>query len=150
MSKHFKECKDCKENLPLEDFYVIDKLTGKTKNKCKLCYKLLQRNKHITREEYETTKDVYVKEVYRKRRSAYLMKNYGITLDEQEAMLDRQDHKCAICRGCIKEGIFHTDHSHESNKVREILCIGCNLLLGQAKDNIKTLKSAIKYLEKHQ
>jgi len=36
-----------------------------------------------------------------------------------------------------------------TNKVRELLCRHCNLLLGYAADNITILQEAIVYLRKH-
>jgi Recombination endonuclease VII len=41
----------------------------------------------------------------------------------------------------------HVDHCHKTNKVRGILCNGCNIGLGSFKDDINLLKNAIKYLE---
>ena len=41
------------------------------------------------------------------------------------------------------------DHCHSTGKVRALLCGQCNQLLGQAKENINTLRASIKYLEKH-
>ena len=38
------------------------------------------------------------------------------------------------------------DHNHVTGKVRGILCKSCNLLIGNAKDNVDILKSAIVYL----
>ena len=40
------------------------------------------------------------------------------------------------------------DHSHETGKVRGLLCHNCNMLLGHSKDNINTLENAIMYLNK--
>jgi len=71
-------------------------------------------------------------------------RKYGILIDFAQCA-------CEICgkplqKGKGKSGI---DHNHETGELRGILCIQCNSLLGFAKDNVATLKSAIKYLHKY-
>ena len=39
------------------------------------------------------------------------------------------------------------DHCHTSNEVRGILCLKCNMALGNFKDSIENLQNAIKYLK---
>lgn len=91
------------------------------------------------------------------RNSKYL-RNYGITLEEFEKILEDQDHKCAICKreetflmpGSNEEiRNFSIDHDHVTLKVRGALCGSCNPALGGFKDNIEILESAIIYLKKH-
>lgn len=51
---------------------------------------------------------------------------------------------CAICGD---EGVkLVVDHCHDTNKVRGLLCYRCNTLLGQARDDISILLSAVIYL----
>jgi hypothetical protein len=38
------------------------------------------------------------------------------------------------------------DHCHQTKRVRGVLCQHCNTLLGMAKDKIRVLRAAIKYL----
>lgn len=94
-------------------------------------------------------KEKHPEKFKRAQRENRLKRVYGLTQDQLDAMLLRQEDKCAICRAPepgSKIG-WHTDHCHESGYVRGILCHHCNLLLGAAKDNIKTLKASISYLE---
>lgn len=87
--------------------------------------------------------------------SAYLKRNYKMTLDDYESMLDGQNHKCAICGGkgfCM--GKHHklrlvVDHCHETGKVRGLLCHNCNRGFGLFKDNTGALLKAVDYLETH-
>ena len=104
-------------------------------------------------------------EYYRKRSKLFRERNpekdtniqlktkYGITLEDYEIKLKEQNFKCAICPsteyGKKDAKRFAVDHSHESGKIRGLLCVNCNTLLGKAKDNIDILKSAINYLEKY-
>lgn len=67
-------------------------------------------------------------------RNNWLRENYGITLEQREAMLSSQGHKCFICRASEaggKHNAWHTDHCHKTGRVRGILCMRCNIALGQ-------------------
>lgn len=75
---------------------------------------------------------------------------FGLTPIDVEYMVLLQDG-CAIC-GAAETGdkkYWRIDHDHKTGKVRGLLCNRCNLMLGQAKDNIQTLANAIVYLEQH-
>lgn len=77
--------------------------------------------------------------------------SHGLTLDEYRGMLERQDGRCAICRGVEQwkpdDRGFHIDHDHETGRVRGVLCPACNLMLGYAEDDPETLRRAIAYLK---
>ncbi len=80
-----------------------------------------------------------------------LRRMYGISLEQKQHMLISQDHKCAICGTPI---ILHSkrgsqiDHNHNTGKIRQLLCTGCNCGIGNFKENIDTLQKAISYLRK--
>lgn len=62
----------------------------------------------------------------------------------------------AICDGCGREPRdtdsrrFHIDHDHRTNKVRGILCHGCNVTLGFFADSSEGLLSLAGYLLEHE
>tara|TARA_R110001606_G_scaffold253963_1_gene401790 strand:+ start:411 stop:788 length:378 start_codon:yes stop_codon:yes gene_type:complete len=77
-----------------------------------------------------------------------LKKRFNLTVDEYNVILNKQNNCCAICNkheSEIKTNL-HVDHCHTTGKIRGLLCFGCNILLGKAKDNINTLNNAIDYL----
>lgn len=77
------------------------------------------------------------------------LKRYGLTEESYQQLLTKQGNVCGICGNDNNNGRdWHVDHCHNSNKVRGILCHHCNLLLGNAKDDITTLHFAISYLER--
>ena len=86
-----------------------------------------------------------------------LKRNFGITLEEYNKMLEQQNGVCAICRE--KESLIDkrsnklrklsVDHCHHTNKIRDLLCLRCNSILGYSKDNINLLTNAINYLNKY-
>jgi len=74
----------------------------------------------------------------------------GINMTEElyDAILTQQEGVCAIC-GAVPNGIaLSVDHDHETGKVRGLLCHQCNLMLGNAKDDMETLQKGIEYLER--
>lgn len=85
-----------------------------------------------------------------------ILYKYNVT---PEWLVESWSMGCSIC-GSI-EGGYHVDHDHSccpshsqmsksqrscGECVRGLLCSGCNLGLGQFKDDINVLKSAISYL----
>lgn len=89
------------------------------------------------------------------RKNYLLQRDYGIDLDTYRKMLADQNGLCAICGKeerqeiCGKVASLSVDHNHETDKVRELLCMRCNAILGYAKDDIQLLEAAINYLRKH-
>ena len=66
-------------------------------------------------------------------------------------MFNKQEGKCLICGHHQNEfkRRFDVDHNHITGKIRGLLCINCNLIIGNAYENINTLKEIIDYLNKH-
>lgn len=91
------------------------------------------------------------KKDYEANKRGNLRSNYGITLEDYNDMLERQESLCKICQSDFSEfdKSPHVDHDHSTGKVRAILCHHCNLLLGHAKDNPAILQAAIDYLAAH-
>lgn len=78
-------------------------------------------------------------------------KKHKITSNEFNLLELKQNFKCAICEISFKEinsKDIHIDHCHITNKIRGLLCLNCNWMLGQSRDNVSILKNAINYLEK--
>lgn len=80
----------------------------------------------------------YRREHPESQQNTHLKNRYGLTIETRAAILTEQGNKCA-----------KTDHDHVTNVLRGQLCHHCNVMLGQAKDNISTLVNAIEYLKKY-
>jgi Recombination endonuclease VII len=80
-----------------------------------------------------------------------LKRHYGLTLEQYNTMFTAQGYKCAACGSSEpgrKTGEWAIDHCHTTETVRGILCHGCNVALGQVKDDIRRLKALVSYLER--
>ncbi len=72
---------------------------------------------------------------------------YGISVEEYDALLARQNGKCAICREKPEGQTLCVDHCHATGKIRGLLCRSCNVGLGNFRDDPRLLRAAIAYLE---
>lgn len=80
-----------------------------------------------------------------------LLREYGITLERRNAMLEHQNHCCAICnrhQNTLKNKL-NVDHNHTTGQVRDLLCNPCNQALGYAQESPEILNKMIKYLARH-
>lgn len=80
-----------------------------------------------------------------KRRQWNFSSRYGLTVDQVEEMLARQDGACAICHKPLTK--FHVDHCHTTGNVRGLLCSPCNRKLSLV-ENPDLLASALAYLKR--
>lgn len=69
---------------------------------------------------------------------------------KKKQMITEQDNKCFTCNTEFKNTYHcHMDHNHTTNRVRQILCKGCNSALGLFKEDISTMQYAVNYLINH-
>ena len=82
---------------------------------------------------------------------SYKLKHfYGITPADYNKMFDIQGGCCAICKGhqSTFDKKLAVDHDHVTGEIRGLLCSPCNRGLGDFRDDVIFLASAIKYLNK--
>lgn len=70
-----------------------------------------------------------------------------LTLDQYRNLLIRSRRKCECCGRPVRGRSEHIDHCHKTNRVRGILCPGCNTKLGVL-ENIEWVKKGISYLKR--
>lgn len=79
--------------------------------------------------------------------NATLLRKYKITLADYLALLEAQNHQCAICLK-IDDDTLVVDHCHSTGKVRGLLCHECNAGIGLVGDTRKAVWRAYRYLLK--
>lgn len=149
-----KACSLCGKRKPQSAFYLAYKRKkdgGRTvRSECKDCGNArhavyFEKNKQRISE----TRRI----AYRKDKSKAIAQNlrryYGITIDEYNALFEKQKGCCKICgiHQSKFERRFDVDHCHKKKHIRGLLCIRCNRGLGLFHDNVDVLKRAIKYLK---
>lgn len=71
---------------------------------------------------------------------------FGITVSELTDFVNDRGNKCEVCGS--SEGNMHLDHSHDTGKIRGLLCHGCNVSLGLVKEDPETLRGLANYIER--
>lgn len=121
-----KLCRLCGEWLSEESFYVNPKPKDGLHNRCIRCA-----------------------------RDEKLFRDYGITTEDYEALLDQQGHACKICRRPEQTGKqLSIDHDHAccpgrkscGKCIRGLLCNRCNMGIGYLGEDVARLRAAVDYL----
>ena len=76
-------------------------------------------------------------------RKSHLKRKYGLTLEAFDELLASQGGGCAICG---KPDVDNVDHDHTTGQVRGILCLNCNIAIGQLEDDEDRLARRTAYL----
>jgi len=122
------KCGICKQIKPMIVFVKSNHTISGYKSICKKCFNIVHKRNRIK-------------------------KSYGITIENLDYLLRKQNSLCKICnneitfikeknkrRGCI-------DHNHKNKKVRGLLCDHCNRAIGLLGDDTNILYAAIRYLK---
>lgn len=131
----YKVCTKCKKKKTIQSFRKDKQKSDGLYSSCSQCWKKYYHsnpNKRIMN------------------RITDLKRKYGLTVEEYDEMLKKQNGGCAICGGKNKNNWnLAVDHNHKTGKNRELLCASCNIVLGVSYDNIQILEKAINYIKKH-
>lgn len=158
-----KTCIKCKLEQPPENFSKDKQAKSGLTPQCKKCRaenqkKWVASNKEKVKESnrknrekrkafYDSTEGIICS------RRAHLKRMYGISLEDYNSMLEKQEGKCAICGNKemnYKNKVLCVDHNHETGQVRGLLCGLCNSGLGKFRENKNFLNNAIKYIQQYE
>lgn len=138
-----RRCRICDEIKSLDNFQRRSSRTLARRNECSDCFRRLARDR------YHSDPD--------KHRDQMRRTMYGLAPGEYDRMNAEQNGLCAICgspetsseRYTGRSRKLFVDHHHASGQVRQLLCMRCNVGIGQFRDDPDLLKKAIAYLDKH-
>ena len=155
-----KRCKKCGLEKPLEDFYRAVGMKDGFRSDCKACNLAAKQERYLAdpaatiarvkrwQQENADRVNAYHRArraepaVKRADRAGYLMRKYGITIEQYDELLASQGGCCAICGREPRPDIsLHLDHDHESGQLRGILCFRCNNALGDFDDDLTLLRA---------
>jgi hypothetical protein len=125
-----RKCTGCLKEKPVEDFRTWSRGPGGRVHRCSACVKL-----------WPSSSKKYPYD------HAKVIKGYGISVEQYEAMKKEQDGCCVICRTTPDINLL-VDHDHVTGAVRGLLCRLCNTALGSFRDDPELLERAITYLKK--
>lgn len=149
LRSHCKECQ--KKNYKQWHQKNLDKQREKKKQyRQQNSEKERERKKIYRQKNAEKIRDknkIYRKVNAEKIRDRILKYKYGISLEEYNLMFERQNGCCLICKEQPKKGLV-VDHSHNTGKVRGLLCNDCNTGIGLLKETPQFFINAIEYLQK--
>lgn len=155
-----KICSSCKEFKHIELFSVCKRNRDRLLYSCKECVsknrnrdtylKYYKKNKKRIKAYYEANKEKIAKKVKARHKrnperfqDVRLRSWYKISKLDYDKMSKQQKGLCKICK---KKEKLVVDHNHKSDAVRGLLCSLCNQGLGLFKENKKSLKNAVIYL----
>lgn len=150
-----KFCPKCKTNKPAKDFPTSPNRRGGLGSWCLSCGR---ENGKRWYKNNKSTKDKQNIEWYyrnkRRARNAYLLRKYGITVEQYEDMFAFQGGVCAICKKSEsakdKSGTLRAlavDHCHDTGAIRGLLCYHCNQVIAHLGDNYQKSLRYFNYLK---
>jgi Recombination endonuclease VII len=143
---HINVCRGCRSN------YIYE---YRGKNRKTLAEKKAA-NYQSKKEEINSKKRAQRKSEPSRFKEHNLRYGFGLSLEDYNQMLSKQNGVCAICKhpetskhqgGKIRD--LAVDHDHATGKIRGLLCSSCNLGLGKLKDDFEIILQAAKYIQKH-
>lgn len=171
-----QRCSKCHELKSLSEFSHHCHQSSGYRSECKACqlkrnqkwrkdnpdrYRAILDRGHLKRKSDPVTRAKHAAgiKVWRKTPSGQrsmldnrLRHDYGITLEEYNRLIDKQNGLCAICGNPPKGGSptnqrLHVDHDHTTGKVRGLLCKNCNTAIGFLGEDLSRIEASIRYLK---
>lgn len=137
-----KECNKCEKTKSVEEFHKNSRSPDGLHSICKECKNTKARETYSKKPTEPRPKGFNLREYQLKRK-------YGITLEQYDQLLEKQNHCCAICERHKSE--FKTqlavDHSHKTGLIRGLLCTACNYRLVAKHEDGDLLRKIADYIE---
>jgi hypothetical protein len=163
-----KHCRICGEVKPFTEFHRASGTRDGYRGECKSCFRTQQNARYAA----DPTPSIERVKAWQKanpdkvraskdrrkadgrtrltNRKSHLMRKYGLTLGQYEAMLEAQGGVCAICGRPPRDDIsLHVDHDHVSGALRGLLCFLCNNSVGDLAEDPERARALARYLDDH-
>lgn len=163
-----KVCSRCGETKSLDAFHRHPRSPGGRHPRCKPCRSVYTRQRYAENRARLLAADRAYKKRNRERlnaeareyqakyrdrirvatKEARLRRKYGLSGNQWQALFASQGSACAACRATAPggSGRWHTDHCHDTQKVRGILCHSCNVALGLLQESPSRILALHAYL----
>lgn len=138
-----KWCPDCNQIKSLDEFFKHTNSPNGVQGVCKICS--YERHKRYAAKNSER--------IHRLDHKRLLKFKYGMTLEQYDALFEKQSGKCAICgrtemsNRTTAQRYLSVDHNHATEKIRGLLCDRCNRAVGLIGEDYTILEKAIEYLK---
>lgn len=146
-----KRCVHCGITKPLNELVKGKRSTMGRKGICKACEAKRQLAAYHANPEPRKAKCRELSNLHQRRWN--LKRIWGLTPEQYDEILRKQDGVCAICgqppSGKKGEKYLHIDHCHDSDVIRGLLCGNCNNGIGRFKDSPTNLRRAAQYIERN-
>lgn len=150
-----KQCIGCKEIKDLEEFHRNSKSKDGRRPYCKVCVNSWYDYSKVS-EERRAARKLWVQNDMKENPIKYKVKDWNkkglnITAEQYLKMYADQGGCCYLCGKSELELTYKLslDHCHETGQIRGLLCMNCNVGLGNFQDNTEILRKAIEYLDKY-
>ncbi len=147
-----KFCPTCEQTKSIEDFHNLRTRVDGKYGRCKECALNASRKSNKRRKLFPDRVAKRKQGTVRSR----LRCQWGMSIEEYNAMLANQNGACAICGNPSNQNTHNgyparlaVDHSHETGVIRGLLCRTCNLGIGNFLDLPVLLEAAVAYLRAH-
>ena len=74
---------------------------------------------------------------------------FYLSKEDYDSKVRMADGECVICGSDNNLRKLHTDHDHDTGKVRDLICWPCNQTIGLVKEDPDRLRAVADYLEYH-
>lgn len=149
-----KLCTKCKENKPTSDFSKRKRVKSGLTPWCKKCVNYHAKHREKSEDEklrnLESGRRYRRKFPFRSRERRWQEQGINLTYKGFNKKFAKQKGCCAICGRHQSEfkNSLNVDLNHETGKIRDLLCITCNHLVGYIETRKETVENVKIYLTK--
>lgn len=145
-----KRCTTCEKLQCISQYNKDKRLRSGLQSRCRICMKAQNTEWRQDNQEYnqQRVRDYYATHK-EQRRAYYVARHYNLSIEQWDVLYHAQGGCCALCRvdlNSLPAKSVHVDHCHATNKVRGILCSGCNTSLGKLGDTPESIMRVYYYL----